>query len=117
MSGRCNERVARRLARFGSGWIPWGDDAANLLDSVPRMRDAVDRAGGDARAMAVLGTFRLPRTSDHTIDLGATTDGLSQLAEVGVGDVLIHLKAPGSYDEALDAYANVVGAVKEATGR
>ena len=32
VSGRCNGAVARRLARFGRGWIPWGDDAADLAD-------------------------------------------------------------------------------------
>src|SRR5262249_892046 len=40
VSGRVNQRVARRLARFGSGWIPWGEDADDLAGSIPRMREA-----------------------------------------------------------------------------
>ncbi len=38
VSGTVNDAVMRRLARFGSGWIPWGDDAANLTDAIPRAR-------------------------------------------------------------------------------
>ena len=68
VSGRCNDRVARRLARFGRGWIPWGDDAADLVVSVPRIRAAVDAAGGDGGALAVLGTLALPRREDRSID-------------------------------------------------
>ncbi|MBV8951986.1 MAG: TIGR03619 family F420-dependent LLM class oxidoreductase, partial [Actinobacteria bacterium] len=51
VSGRLNARVASRLARFGCGWIPWGDDATDLAASIPRMRDAVAAAGGDADGM------------------------------------------------------------------
>ena len=61
VSGRVNARVAQRLARFGHGWIPWGDDAADLVASIPRMRAAVDEAGGDGAALAVLGTLPLTK--------------------------------------------------------
>ncbi|HEU5308131.1 MAG TPA: TIGR03619 family F420-dependent LLM class oxidoreductase, partial [Acidimicrobiia bacterium] len=44
VSGRVNANVARRLARFGSAWIPWGEDAADVATSIPRMRDAVAAA-------------------------------------------------------------------------
>ena len=44
VSGTVNGAVMRRLARFGSGWIPWGDDAANLPDVIPHVRERLARA-------------------------------------------------------------------------
>ncbi len=117
VSGRCNERVARRLARFGSGWIPWGDDAAKLGASVPRMRAAVDEAGGDGAALAVLGTLALPRSEVRSIDIEKLTDQLAQLDAVGVADVLVHVRAPDAYAAAQDTYGELVAAIEEAAGR
>ena len=36
VSGTINPRVVRRLATFGSGWIPWGDAAADPSPASPR---------------------------------------------------------------------------------
>jgi probable F420-dependent oxidoreductase len=117
VSGRCNGPVARRLARFGSGWIPWGDDAADPVRSVPRMRQAVDRAGGDGSAFAVLAPLPVRRASDGTPDLAATMERLPALVEAGVTDVLAGLRPPPAYDEALAAYSELVGAFRVAAGR
>jgi probable F420-dependent oxidoreductase len=113
VSGRCNGRVAQRLARFGRGWIPWGDDAADLVASIPRMRAAVDAAGGDAAALQVLGTLPLRRRPDRSLDLAASMDALPPLVDAGVTDFLAHLRLPDSSDGAHDAFSELVGAFKE----
>ena len=94
VSGRCNGRVAQRLARFGRGWIPWGEDGADLVASIPRMRAAVDAAGGDAAALQVLGTLPLRRRPDRSLDLAASMDALPPLVDAGVTDFLAHLRLP-----------------------
>ncbi len=116
VSGRGNERVAQRLARFGSGWIPWGDDAADPVASIPRLRTAVDRAGGDGPSLAVLAPLPLARRPDRSIDLGASMDRVPALAAAGVTDFLVHVKVPDSYDGARDVYSELVAAFREATG-
>lgn len=110
VSGRVNERVARRLARFGSGWIPWGDDAADLATSLPRLRAAVDEAGGDGSALHVLAPLRPPKAADGSLDVEAMAQGLSELAAVGVTDVLAQARAPGTASEAADLYGGLVAA-------
>jgi probable F420-dependent oxidoreductase len=110
VSGRCNPRVARRLARFGSGWIPWGEDAADPAASIPRMRAEVDRAGGDAAALAVLAPLAVRRQPDGSPDLGATMDGLPALVGAGVTDVLVHVRVPDSFAGARDVYSALVDA-------
>src|SRR6185369_9347252 len=97
VSGRCNERVAQRLARFGSGWIPWGEDAADPVDSIPRMRAAVDAAGGDGASLVVLGTLALRFREDKSLDLGATTERVPALVDAGVTDFLAHVRGLDSY--------------------
>ena len=116
VSGRCNDRVAQRLARFGSGWIPWGDDAADPVASIPRMRAAVDGAGGDGAALSVLAPLPLEWGSDRNIDLGATMDRVLPMGAAGVTDFLVHLRVPKSFGGAQDAFAELVVAFKDATG-
>jgi alkanesulfonate monooxygenase SsuD/methylene tetrahydromethanopterin reductase-like flavin-dependent oxidoreductase (luciferase family) len=117
VSGRCNPPVARRLARFGSGWIPWGEDAADPAGSIPRMRQAVDAAGGRSASLAVLAPLVLRRRPDGSLDLDASTDGLPSLIDAGVTDVLVHVPVPESYAGAFAAYSELVTCFKAATRR
>jgi probable F420-dependent oxidoreductase len=108
VSGRVNERVARRLARFGSGWIPWGEDAADLRTSIPRMREAVARAGGNADVLQVAGNLAVVRRSDRTIDPERTMADVPQLVAAGVTDFRAFVKAPETFDEALASLSEIV---------
>lgn len=42
-----NPRCVERIVRFGSGWIPWGDDAADPRPGVARIREALVEGGRD----------------------------------------------------------------------
>lgn len=39
ISGTVNKAVARRIARFGSGWIPWGPAYADIAGAIAAMKD------------------------------------------------------------------------------
>lgn len=103
VSGRCNPAVARRVAHNGGRWIPWGEDAADPVTSVPRMRAAIAGAGGDGASLAVLTT--LPEL-----------ERLPTLVEAGVTDFLVYARVPDSYDGALDTYSQLVAGFREAAG-
>ena len=62
ISGTVNKRVARRLSKFGTRWIPWGPDIANLEQSVPAMKQAIADVGGDPSGLEVQGTAVLEKT-------------------------------------------------------
>jgi probable F420-dependent oxidoreductase len=115
VSGRANARVAERLARFGRGWIPWAEDAANPAAAVPRMRAAVEQAGGDP-GFDVLVPFRVTRGDDGAPDVDAARAGLEELAAVGVTDALVHVRALKSFAEAEAAYGELVQTFASATG-
>src|SRR6478752_4235648 len=45
ISGTVNTRVVDRLCRFGLRWIPWGDDAAEIEQSIATLRERIHAAG------------------------------------------------------------------------
>jgi probable F420-dependent oxidoreductase len=111
IGGRCNDGVARRLARFASGWIPWGDDAGDPAGSIPRMREAVDAAGGDGATLAVLAPV-VVRVGDHKApNVAATVDAQPALVDAAVTDVLLQMRPPRSYDDAVELYTAFVSAL------
>jgi probable F420-dependent oxidoreductase len=115
VSGRLNERVARRLARFGCGWIPWGEDADDLVASIPRMRDAVAAAGGDGDAIQVAGALPAVRREDRSIDLDATMERVLPFVDAGVTDFRAYVPVPRAYDEAVEYLRGIADAVHGVT--
>ncbi|MGE0878819.1 MAG: TIGR03619 family F420-dependent LLM class oxidoreductase [Acidimicrobiia bacterium] len=116
VSGTANAAVARRIARFGSGWIPWGPAAADLVTGVPEMRDLVAAAGGSLDGMAIVGNLRSVRRDDGRVDYAATMEQVPELAAVGVTDFTLAFSVR---DEAavFDMYAEAVAAFRLAAGR
>ena len=116
VSGRVNDRVARRLARFGSGWIPWGEDAEDLAGSIPCMREAVAAAGGAGAGIQVAGTLPSVRRDDRTIDLDATMERVGPLVDAGVTDFRAYVPVPSGYDAAVDYLQDIADAFHAAAG-
>jgi probable F420-dependent oxidoreductase len=114
VSGRLNDRVVQRLARFGSGWIPWGDEATDLVASIPTMRAAVAAAGRDPAGIGVAGTLPIARHDDRSVDLAGTMARVPPLVDAGVTDFRAHLAIPE--DGGAEQYlSDVVGAFRAAT--
>lgn len=117
VSGTVNPRAMRRLARFGSGWIPWGDAmAGDMASHISQMREAVSGYDRDPSDIGVVGTLPIVRTDDG-VDLAATMDSVPALVEAGVTDFRAHLPIPSDADAAHDYLAEVVSAFRPAAGR
>ncbi len=117
VSGTVNPRAMRRLARFGSGWIPWGDAMAGDMEyHIGQMREAVAGFDRDPSDLGVVGTLPIVRTDDG-VDLAATMDSVPALVEAGVTDFRAHLPIPSDAAEAHDYLAEVVAAFRPAAGR
>lgn len=116
ISGRINARVLRRLARFGSGWIPWGDDALDPLPGIERIRDALAEAGRDD-SIAVQGSLPMVRTDDGEVDLDATMAGVPPLAEAGITDFKAFVRLGGGHDQTVEELTPLVHAFRAAVGR
>ena len=117
VSGTINARTVSRLARFGSGWIPWGDAAADITVGVAQMRDALVAAGRDPGDLQVVGNLAMVKRDDGTVDLDRTMEALPALADAGVTDARVRLVLPEDRSAAAELVHATVAAFRAAAGR
>lgn len=91
VGGSVNPGVARRLARFGDGWIPWGPATKDLAAGIAAMRALVATEGGDIDRIRVAGSVRARRDDRGVFDPVATMRPVADLVALGVGDVRVHV--------------------------
>ena len=114
VSGTVNNRSMDRLAKYGSGWIPWGDDAADVEAGIVRMRLAVADRGRDPSELGVVGGLRAVKTDDGHLDLARTMEVVPRLHHAGVTDFRIGLTPPRGQSAAEEYLAEVVTAFRTA---
>lgn len=117
VSGTLNKRVAERLARYGSGWIPWGGAAADLTVSIPTLWQMVRDAGGDPTGLRVIGTLTVAKGAGGEPDVAATMATVPAQLEAGVTDFLFRIALPDDATAAGAVFAEWAGAFREVTGR
>lgn len=115
VAGTANPRVARRLARFGCGWIPWGPAAADIAAGIAEMRRLVEDAGGSFDDLQVVGNLRPVRGGDRTVDFDATMAAVPDLVAAGVTDVRLPIQIPRDASAAFEIYSRAVTAFRAAT--
>jgi probable F420-dependent oxidoreductase len=89
VSGTVNGGAMDRLARHGAGWIPWGDDAADVSGGIARMRAAMTQRQRDPESVQVTTAFEPVLSGDGTIDRDATAARAAPLRLAGVTDFLV----------------------------
>lgn len=117
VSGTLNPRVIRRVARFGTGWIPWGDAASDVLAAIPLMRAGLEEHGRDPAGLRVVGNLVAVKDASGGIDLAATMAKVRGLASGGVSDVRVRLVLPDRPDDAEAALHGFVDAFRTTVGR
>ena len=115
VSGTVNPRAMQRLARFGTGWIPWGDDAEHVDDGIAKMRAAVSELGRDPSDLGVVGNLPMVRNADGEPDVDATMAAAPALVEAGVTDIRLFPNAPRERAAATEYLADVVSRFRAAT--
>jgi probable F420-dependent oxidoreductase len=116
VSGTVNKKVIERLARFGSGWIPWGDDIGTLTTSADKVRAGLEALGRDPAGLQIQGHLPVVNGPDG-IDLDATMAGLPPLLAAGITDFRAQLRIPAGRGEATEFLSEVVTAFRAAVGR
>ena len=111
VSGRINPAVVRRVARFATGWMPWGDDMLDPAASVPRMRSALAAEGRDPEGLRVLGQLRLVG-GEGGLDLDRTMEPVARQIEAGVTDFTLGGRVPSSAAAAADVLPGIVEAFR-----
>ncbi|MXW90034.1 MAG: TIGR03619 family F420-dependent LLM class oxidoreductase [Acidimicrobiaceae bacterium] len=114
VSGTVNRRSMARLARFGSGWIPWGPDAADIASGIAKMREAVAAAGRDPSGIEVAVNVRLERDDRGEPQITPTMAAVPALVAAGATDLRLHLPTPLGVDRAEEYLAPWVDAFEAA---
>jgi probable F420-dependent oxidoreductase len=117
VSGTVNKNVARRLARYGSGWIPWGPAIGDVQNAVTEMWDLVAAEGRDPNGLGVVGTLRTVKDDAGNPDIKATVAGALPLVEAGVTDVRTSFPLPDDPGAAEDTLSELVSAFRAEVGR
>jgi alkanesulfonate monooxygenase SsuD/methylene tetrahydromethanopterin reductase-like flavin-dependent oxidoreductase (luciferase family) len=115
ISGTVNNAVARRIARFGRGWIPWGPAYADIRGSIAAMKDKVSEYGGDPTDLQVQGIARVVKADDGSIDLAATAAAVPALVDAGVTDVRFPASFSAHPDHAVETLSALVAAFRDVT--
>ena len=117
VSGTVNRRAMRRLARFGSGWIPWGPDAVDLPSGIQKMRAAVEAEGRDPSGIGVVANLPIVTDDQGAFDAAATMAPVPDLVAAGATDFRAGVRIPRGATDAQDRLAEVVAAFRAAVGR
>jgi probable F420-dependent oxidoreductase len=120
VSGEVKPPAMRRLARFGTGWVPWGTPSLEgavdeLVDTIARMREAVEAYGRDPTTVQITSKLPVVRDSNGTPRVGATMDAIVPLVDAGVTDFHAVLPVPATRAAAEDYLADWVTAFRAAT--
>ncbi|WP_046321451.1 TIGR03619 family F420-dependent LLM class oxidoreductase [Mycobacterium sp. UM_Kg1] len=115
VSGTVNDAVARRLARFGSGWIPWGPAMRDPAGAIAPMKDRIAALGGDPSDLQVLGHATTVKRPDGSLDTAATAACAPELVAAGVTDVRVTCSLPKDIGRATDLLTELVAAFRAAT--
>jgi probable F420-dependent oxidoreductase len=116
ISGTLNSRVVSRIARFATGWMPWGDEMIDPAAAVPRLRESLAALGRDPRGVRVLGALRLTEGRSGTLDLDRTMEQVPSHLDAGITDFTLGGKVPRSAAEGADLLPAVVEAFRAAAG-
>ena len=117
VSGTINPRVIKRIARFGSGWIPWGPSAKEVGAAIVQMREGVAATGRDPSHIQVVGNLPSVRGSDGKVDIDRSFEAVPALVAAGVTDVRAGLSIPDDASAAQDYLSGVVQKFRAVVGR
>lgn len=116
ISGTLNPNVLRRIARFGSGWIPWGPDQMDPIGGLAKIAVEMEKVGRDMKGFQA-GSYLQLVEEGGGIDAEATMAPVPAMAEAGVTDFRITLNLPGERQATQDMLAPLVEAFRKAAGR
>jgi probable F420-dependent oxidoreductase len=115
ISGTVNAAVARRLSRFGTGWIPWGPAITDLEGAIPAMKQAITDAGGDPSDLQVQGAAALKKGTDGSLDVRASIASVPQQVAAGATDIRFAGSLPTDPRQATEVLSELVSAFRDTT--
>jgi alkanesulfonate monooxygenase SsuD/methylene tetrahydromethanopterin reductase-like flavin-dependent oxidoreductase (luciferase family) len=112
VSGTVNKNVIRRVARFGSGWIPWGPARVDVKTGIVQMREGLAALGRDPSTLDIVGVLPIAEDQHGAIDLARTMEDVPELTAAGVTDFRLNTNIPDGASAATDFLTAMVDAFR-----
>lgn len=100
IGGRAIPAVARRVAKYGSGWIVYNVTPATIGEPLERMRVLVEKEGRDFGTVPLACHLGPVMTDSGEFDLPRMFEAVPKLRELGVRDFRAQYALPQGYDAA-----------------
>lgn len=117
ISGRIHPATLRRMVRFGSGWIPWGEYQRDVLKGVEEIRVAFDQAGRSFDGFQIRGSIIVSTDANKELDVAATFQNVEEHLEGGVSDFAVYGAISNDAHEAEAMLGALVEGFNARTGR
>jgi probable F420-dependent oxidoreductase len=115
VSGTIRDTTVRRLVNFGTRWIPWGKDDADMTVSIPLMKEAIAKAGGNPDNLQASGPLPAVWGADRQLDLPRTMEKVGARIAAGQTDFIVPYynpdvsQAEGNLRKIVEAFDSVTG--------
>jgi alkanesulfonate monooxygenase SsuD/methylene tetrahydromethanopterin reductase-like flavin-dependent oxidoreductase (luciferase family) len=113
IGGRTRPVVARRLARYGAGWIPWGTTPETFAADAAGIRKLIEADGGDPGALQIAYPLVNAFLPSGGVDYAAMFADVPRLAASGVTDFRTMLRVPHEHDAARAMLGELAGRFAE----
>lgn len=117
ISGTLNANVMQRIVKYGSGWIPWGDDGMNPIEGLKKIKDALAKAGRSTEGFEATSYLQVAYGPDKKIDVEKTMAMAPAMVAGGLTDLRITLELPKSAAAVEDLLTPLVQAFRRNVGR
>jgi probable F420-dependent oxidoreductase len=94
VSGTVNKNVIRRVARFGSGWIPWGPARVDVVTGIAQMREGLSAAGRDPSTLDIVGVLPIDTKPSGGPDITGSMARVPEQTAAGVTDFRVNTPVP-----------------------
>ena len=115
ISGTIRDTTVRRLVSYGQRWIPWGKDDGDMTDSLPRMKDALAKAGGNPDALQASGPLPAVWGADRQMDIAQTMERVPARVAAGQTDFMLPFMPSADPAETEAKLRTIVQAFRGAT--
>jgi probable F420-dependent oxidoreductase len=115
VSGTVNKNVIRRVARFGSGWIPWGPARVDVETGIAQMRAGLSAVGRDPSTLDIVGVLPIADGASGSADFARSMQDVPRLAAAGVTDFRVNTPVPTEARARTDFLASLVESFRAMT--
>jgi probable F420-dependent oxidoreductase len=116
VSGTVNKRMLQRMARFGSAWIPWGDDIRNPSAGLGRIAEVMAEAGRDMEGFRTQGNVMVKADDAGKLQFKAALENVAAQYAAGVTDFAVTLPLPVGLAPATEVLGELVAEFEKAVG-